>query len=130
MISAIQRRLELARREVARPPLTRLVQWVCVHSLGPLSYVPPTRDFVRMICADIGRRLRDLADDGVFLFFGIRDAAEMGNAPVSLRAVRYDHGRVTVTVNEAPLVAWIIGGGAGLRGWRAPSSLTLDALAG
>lgn len=69
----------------------------------------------------VERGFAALADAGALAYFGIRDSADLGNAPVTLRMLS-DEGHATVLVE--PLVTWIFAGGARGAGWRSPARLT------
>lgn len=67
----------------------------------------------------IGRALRDLADRGAFLYFGIESGEAFGSPSIAIYVVddgRPPYGKVTVAVES--ILTWIFAGGAAGRGWR------------
>ena len=119
MIAALRRRLNRQRRDRARRPLITLVRYSAYRAMAPMAGRAVTDDLLMQCERAVEAGLRSLADGGAFLYFGIRDATELGAVPVALAVD--GEGRVEVVVE--PLVQWIFSGAAG-PGWRSPDQLT------
>lgn len=129
MISAINRKLALARRERAAGPLFDLVRWCAIHALQPYAGRDLTADLMVEGTKAVERELAGLADRGVFRYFGIGDAAALGNPRVELYV--FDDGLPPygkVEINAIAVTAWVMTGGARGQGWRSAGDLTPDDL--
>lgn len=122
MISAIRRQISRRRRDRARGPLIDLLRACAGHAMAPLAGQEISLELLQLAERGISAGLAALADAGALDYFGIRDAAELGEPPVTLRLLS-DEGHATVVVE--PLVTWIFAGGARGVGWRSPARLTL-----
>ena len=116
-------------RRAERERLSILLQWLCAHAIVHQRGQPVTAELVAAGERAVSQLLADVAEDGHLLYFGIGDAADLGEAPVALYLTddpRYPYG--TTALELLPVVDWIMGGGARGRGWKAPGELTLEDL--
>lgn len=93
--------------------------------MAPYAGQRVTADLMAACRMAVERALARLADTGALTYFGIRNSAELGRAPVSLYLVSDGappFGRVDLA-SEA-LVSWIFSGGARGQGWRDTSAIT------
>lgn len=123
-------RLERQQRRGERARLGILLQWLAAHAIVHQRGQPVTAELVTAGERAVGQLLADVAEDGHLLHFGIRDAADLGDAPVALYLTddpRYPYG--TTALELLLVVDWIMGGGARGRGWKAPGELAVDDLA-
>lgn len=129
MIWNLNRKLERQRRALARPPLVALLRACVGHALLPLAGREISAELIRDAHAVARNGLRELADSGALVYFGIRDGVDLGDPPVALFVLddgRPPYGKVDVDVG--PMVAWVFSGGSSGRGWRAPDRLVLSDL--
>jgi len=106
-----------------------LLQWVAVHAVRERAGRPVTPDLVAGREVAVAEILAGMARAGHLSYFGIRDAADLGDPPVQLYPVldpRYPIG--TLALDLPPLVEWIASGALRGRGWRPPGELTADDL--
>ncbi len=122
MLSHLVDKLTLRERGLARVPLAHLLQWAMVHASRPYFGAPAEQWMVDQIKADTRRLLQEMADSGVFRYFGIADAEQFGDPPIGIMMLDAGH----LVIEYEPLTDWIFGGGAGRFGWRSPRDLTLD----
>lgn len=123
MKSTIARKLDLARRSAARRPLSVLVQWVLVYATRPYLLADVERWMIEAVETDVRRLLLEMADAQVFSFFGIHNAEDFGEPPITLWMA---WPNLLLRIDDVALTAWIMGGGARRAGWRAPSELDLE----
>lgn len=130
-MSAIGRKLARQRRDAARGPLIHLLRWALVHAMRDLGApLPATRENVDAVATQMRHKLGELANAQAFRYFGILDAYDLGHAPVTLAtADDLGHPHGTVTIDHAPLVAWIFRGGGRGDGWLRPDELDAEDLA-
>ena len=128
--ASIERRVHRHRRQGERHRLAVMLQWLAAHAIVHQRGRPVNQELMVDGERAVVRLLDDVADDGHLRYFGIWDAADLGEAPVRLYLTddaRYPYG--TTALELVPLVDWIARGGGKGAGWRAPDELTLDDLA-
>lgn len=123
----VRRRLERRARRIARGPLTRLLQWVAVHALAPYASGRAEPWMARAAEDSALEILGRLADRGALLYFGIRDATDLGSPPVSFVALGL-YPDAVVTLHVQPVARWIFAGGARGQGWEPARAVTAAAL--
>jgi hypothetical protein len=126
MLSADLRRIARTRRQLSRAPLRQLLEHAAYHAIEPLENLEFTDLTVRRAHEFIQAAFEKLADAGALVFFGLRDAAELGYLPVTLVQVD-EHGSLRVDVREA--VEVVIAGAARREGWKSPKHMTIEDLA-
>lgn len=122
-------KINLQRRAVARGPLSVLVQWCAYHAMQPLAGHRLDATLWVLCHGAVRRGLAALADTGALRYFDIRDAGDLGDAPVELYVVSDGEppfGRCQV--DPMPTVRWILAGGARGQGWKQPSEISADDL--
>lgn len=123
-------KIERDHRGAERRRLAVLLQWLAAHAINRWRGRPVTPELMAEEERAVSQLLADVADDGRLRHFQIRNAADLGDAPVTLYLTddpRYRYG--TTALELLPLVDWIACGGARGHGWRDPAELTLDDLA-
>lgn len=124
MLSGVIRRLERQRRDAARRPLINLLRHCASRAIRPLAGLDMTPELERAAHELAVRGFAELADTGALSYFGIRDADDVGDAPVRLRVVvDEERGAAYVDLDLEALVPWVLGGGS-RRGWMRPDQLT------
>ncbi len=121
---ARDRRLDERRR------LGVLLQWLAAHAIVRWRGRPVTSELMATQERAVAQLLADVADDGHLVHFGIRDSADVGDAPIALYLTddaRHPYG--TTALELLPLVDWIMQGGARGAGWKDPRDLTVADLA-
>ncbi|HSD86085.1 MAG TPA: hypothetical protein VLB44_01175 [Kofleriaceae bacterium] len=125
-----QARLARDRRRDERKRLAVLLQWLAAHAIVRWRGRRVTPELMAESELAVAQLLADVADDGHLLYFGIRDAADLGEAPIALYLTddsRYPYG--TTALELLPLADHIMRGGDRGQGWRSPGELTLEDLA-
>jgi hypothetical protein len=125
MIDSVRRKIAIHRRAVARGPLDQLLRWAGWHAMQPLAGSALTEEAMTEARRAVERKLAEMANAGVFLFFGIASSFQLGKPPVMLLVV---HPSGAVVVDTGALLPWIMAGGAAGRGWARASDLTIDQL--
>jgi hypothetical protein len=116
-------------RRAERRHLGVLLQWVAVHAVSERAGRPVTPELVAEREAAIAALLAGMARAGHLVYFGIRDAADLGDPPVQLYPVTDGRQPIgTLALDLPPLVEWITTGAMHGQGWRAPGEVTADDL--
>lgn len=126
---SVTSKIERDQRAAERRRLAVLLQWLAAHAIVRWRGWPVTTELMAEGERAVSQLLADVSDDGHLRHFGIRDAADLGDAPVALYLTddpRYPYG--TTALELLPLVDWIARGGARGVGWKEPAELTLDDL--
>lgn len=124
MLAGLIRRLRRQRRDAARRPLIDLLRYCVGHAIRPLAGQVMTPELERTAQELAASGIADLADRGALAYFGIRDAADVGDAPVQLRVVvDEERGAAYVDLDLEALVPWVLAGGSRRR-WMRPDELT------
>lgn len=127
----ITRRVVRQHRRLERRRLAVLLQWLAAHAIVRWRGQPVTREVMEESERSVAQLLADVADDGHLQYFEVRDAINLGEAPVALYLTDDpSHPYGTTALELSPLVDWIARGGARGVGWRAPDELTVDDLMG
>lgn len=95
--------------------------------MAPYAGQRVSGDMMRTCTLAVELAIARIADRGALAYFEIRDAAELGNAPVSLYVVS-DGAPPFGRIDLAPeaLVAWIFAGGARGQGWLDPRAVAAE----
>lgn len=121
MIDHDLRRARRSWRAIARVPLRQLVIAAGAHAIRHLAGEPITADVIEQCRRAAADMFDALADRGVFRFFGIANAAELGRLPITYVVI--DEIGSTV-IDPFPIVEAILHGAGAADGWRSTSSLT------
>ncbi len=128
--------MKLAAQKIAREQrrgerrrLGVLLQWIAAHVVAQRTGERVSEELLAEREAALAALLGEIATAGHLLFFGIRDAGDLGEPPVQLYPVldpRWPIG--TLALDLPPLVEWITGGAMRGAGWRRAAELTADDL--
>lgn len=121
------RKVARQRRDIARPRLQHLLHWATWHALHGSDAMgrPMTDDWIAVAESLVQRKLDELAERGVFFYFGIANSFDLGPLPIALRRIDWE-GSVALEVE--PVANTILGGGRRGDNWRRANELTIDDL--
>lgn len=121
MIAADFRRLRKQARTLARKPLHTLIQWIVFHALRSTAGRPLTRELLIEAAVDIQDAFWRTANRGVFRYFDILDATDLGPIPIEIIQVTGDGGCMLAV---EPVIEHIFSGGRRGAGWLRLESLS------
>lgn len=129
MLSRDLRRLQRKQREVTRQQLARFLVYAFRAACDEADLIGRFLNRTTMHQAEgaMVDLLCKLADRGVFRYFGIDNALQLGAAPIAVTEVAAYPGALVIG-NLADVCEWIMRGGARGAGWLAASELGLDDL--
>lgn len=125
MIREDLRRLRAQQRKIAIRPLTYFVEWITVYAVRRYYGIRLDRGWDALVEHEFRRELGRVANAGAFRYFGIRNAAELGDPDVIVRQL---DRMGTIAVDPRPIVRLILQRGAVANGWVETGDLSLSDL--
>lgn len=116
------RRIRMRRRAIAIGPLTYFIEWIAAYAVTPHTGRHFFDGWEKALARDIESAFHVVANRGAFLYFGIRDAYELGNLDVIVKQLSRDG---VIGIDPRPIAEHILAGGARGSGWVGPDELTV-----